>query len=72
MFRGAEENPELLDMIAAAEAASGAFEDAIDHAEAALAKVRGGALGSGPRVERYADEIEERLAAYRRGERWRR
>ena len=72
VIRGAEENPELLDMVAAAEAASGDFERAIEYAQAALEKVRNGALGSGPRVDRYCAEIEERLAAYRRGDRWRR
>lgn len=72
VVQGAEEDPERLDVLAAAEAASGEFESAIEHAGAALEKVRAGALGRGPRVDKYTAEIEERLAAYRRGERWRR
>ena len=53
--------PKLLSTLAAAQAASGQFEQAAATMERALALARGG------RAERYIPEFRERLALYRRG-----
>ncbi|GMQ96174.1 MAG: hypothetical protein BMS9Abin14_689 [Gammaproteobacteria bacterium] len=54
--------PELLDTLAAAQAANGDFEQAAQTLERALALAAGGSAA------RYLPEFRERLALYRRGE----